>query len=276
MLHPVRVEDQTSIEEEFLQSLEACDALDKFGRAHRPSRESGSTPVLNWTLARSTRTFKIIVKLCRLGFGQQASMLNRTLFEDMIFAHWAAQFPKRSTRLIVWHEQYVKLRRIAVYEDHKIRHNMTAPKWDATREKRMRGLFRRQTWTGRSIPKMVEKVEEMWPRGEDRDRLKRMHDVLHQGHNTLMHHSSRSLSFGVEVDGDGNAKFNLGPSSDLVALALGFAFWTYANMLSLTVQGDDLEALNELATRYDHVVPDRSLRKMIAEAESAAETTEEQ
>jgi hypothetical protein len=103
-----------------------------------------------------------------------------------------------------------------------------------------------------------------------------MHDLLHQGYNILMHHSSRSLSFGVDVDEDGNAKFNLGPSTDLVSLALGFAFWTYANTLSLTVEADDLEALSELATRYDHVVPDRSLRRMIAEAESKADTTEEE
>jgi hypothetical protein len=33
----------------------------------------------------------------------------------------------------------------------------------------MRGLFRRQTWTGRSIPRMVEEVEVMWPEGEERD-----------------------------------------------------------------------------------------------------------
>jgi hypothetical protein len=270
------VQDQPSIEQQFTESFEACDALNKFGRDHRPIRESGSTPVLNWTVARTARTFKTVVKLCRLGYGQQASMLNRTLFEDMIFAHWAARFPKRSTKLIVWHEEYVKLRRIAVYDGHSIPHSMTAPDWDATRERRMRGLFRRQTWTGRSIPKMVEEVEDMWPEGEERDRLNRIHDVLHQGHNILMHHSARSLSFGVDVDEDGNTKFNLGPSPHLVALALGFAFWTYANTLSLIVQGDDLYALNELATRYDNVVPDRSLKGMIAEAESKAETTEEQ
>jgi hypothetical protein len=127
-------------------------------------------------------------------------MLNRTLFEDMVFAHWAARFPARSNRLIRWHEEYVKLRRITLYDRHAIPHSMTRPQWDRTRRKRMRKLFRAGSWTGRSIPTMVKAVEEMWPPGEERARLHRMHDIVHQGHNMLMHHSARSLSIGVEID----------------------------------------------------------------------------
>ena len=40
----------------------------------------------------------------------------------------------------------------------------------------------------------------------------------------------------------------------------------YANMLSLTVEGDDLKNLNKLCARHFHVVPDAWLRKLIAEA----------
>src|SRR5581483_791101 len=104
------------------------------------------------------------------------------------------------------------------------------------RRKRMEQLFRRGTWTGRSVPRMVEQVESMWPEGADRDRLNRMHDVIHQGFSMLMHHSAGSLSLGYSTDEDGHVTFALGPSTALVALCLGFAFWTYANTVSLTVE----------------------------------------
>lgn len=260
-----RMEDQPGIEQQYADSFAACDALEQFAREHRPPEGVGGTPVLTWTLARSARTFKTIVKLCRMGYGQQASMLNRTLFEDMVYAHWAARFPVRSTRLVVWHEQFVKLRRIELYKRHGIPTDMKPPDWDDVRHRRMRALFRRQSWTGRSIPKMVEMIEDQWPEGRDRDRLNRMHDVLHQGHDMLMHHSARSMSIGVVVHDNGSTTFNIGPSTDLVALALGFAFWTYANTISLTVVGDDLAALSALVTRYDGVIPDRALEALIAQ-----------
>jgi hypothetical protein len=146
---------------------------------------------------------------------------------------------------------------------------MSPPDWDEQRRERMRGLFRRQTWTGRSIPKMVMTVEVMWPEGRDHDRLHRMHDIFHQGHNMLMHHSARSMSIGVDVAEDGSTTFNVGPSTDLIGLALGFAFWTYANMVSLTVEGEDLDALTELTRKHDHVVPDRALEIRIAKASAS-------
>lgn len=254
---------QPEIEQQFAESFEACDALDAFSRSHRPKAAQGGSPVFTWTLARSSRTFVVVVHLCRIGYGPQASMLNRTLFEDMVYAHWAARYPSRSHRLMRWHEEYVKLRRIAVYKRNKVPHTMTPPNWDGKRRNRMGRLFRSGGWTGRSIPQMVKAVETMWGTEQERKRLHRMHDLIHQSNNTLMHHSSRSLSIGVQVDEDGRTTFNLTPSTDLVSLALGFAFWTYANTISLTLKGDELAALNELAMRYDYIVPDRAFVKLM-------------
>lgn len=198
-------------------------------------------------------------------------MLNRTLFEDMVYAHWAARFPSRSDRLMQWHEGWIKLDRIAVHEKHGVPHGMTPPDWDDLRQKRMRKLFRKRTWTGRSVFQMLTAVETMWRTEGDRKRLWRMHDVIHQAHNGQMHHSTRSLSFGVDVCEDGRVAFRLGPSEDLVPLELGFAFWTYANTVSLTVAGDDVLELDALATKYDSICPDRELQWMIAEAEQSVE-----
>jgi hypothetical protein len=200
-------------------------------------------------------------------------MLNRTLFEDMVYAHWAARFPTRSDRLTQWHEGWVKLSRIAVHEKHGVPHEMSPPEWDDLRKRRMGKLFRKMTWTGRSVFQMLKSVETMWGTEGERQRLWRMHDILHQAHNGLMHHSTRSLSYGVYISEDGRVAFNLGPSDDLVPLALGFAFWTYANTVSLTVAGDAALELNALAMKHDGICPDRTLQWMIAKAEQSAEPT---
>jgi hypothetical protein len=98
-----------------------------------------------------------------------------------------------------------------------------------------------------------------------------MHDFWLQALNNLVHHSRRSLDYGYTVDDQGTVTFALGPSTDLVPLALGFAFWTYLNMVSLTVEGDDLVDLSKLGVRHGGVMPDAWLRRKIAEAADEAE-----
>jgi hypothetical protein len=158
--HALRVSDQAWIEAEFADSFEACRELHEFAEAHRPRRSRDDTPIIHWTLARSDRTFGMVVKLCRLGYGQQASMLNRTLFEDTISAHFAALRPASANRLMGWHEEYVRLRRERMYRRHGIPYRgAPPPNWSGLRKRRMRALFGRGSWTGRSMPQLVRAVE---------------------------------------------------------------------------------------------------------------------
>ena len=84
------MKDQPGIEQKFEASFEACEALQEFAEAHRPGPVSHEASlIVAGTIARSAAAFKCIIKLCRMGYGDQASMLNRSFFEDMISAHWA-------------------------------------------------------------------------------------------------------------------------------------------------------------------------------------------
>jgi hypothetical protein len=74
-----------------------------------------------------------------------------------------------------------------------------------------------------------------------------------------MHYSAKTLGMRVHQNEDGAFTFHTWPSERFVGLALGFAFWTYAQTISLGVEGDDLMELSKLATRYDAIVPDRYL-----------------
>jgi hypothetical protein len=251
--------ERPEIVDKFRPFFEGCDELLTFARSHRPQRqEHEARLIVSGTLARSDATFNCVVKLCRCGHGEHASMLNRTLFEDMISAHWAAKYPARASRLLRRHDEFVRVRRARAYDKHHLDYDLSSPlpSWTPERRRRMRTLFARGSWTGRSIPTMVAQVESMWAEA-DRERLHGLHDVWHQGHNMLIHYSARTLSFRVSEDAEGKQTFATGASERFIGTALGFAFWTYANTISLGLDGEALAELNSLATRYDRLVPDR-------------------
>src|SRR4051794_34820726 len=79
----------------------ACVEIEEFFRRNLPTtapdHEAGR--IVLWTSARSHRTFKVMVKTCKLGYALEAAKLNRALFEDMVCAHWAARFPTRAAKL---------------------------------------------------------------------------------------------------------------------------------------------------------------------------------
>ena len=91
--------------------LAACAALRDFllevvrpwgGRSLNPERTEDA--LLAALLSRSSNTFWAAIELCQIGFGEQALMLNRSLFEDMVDAHWVTVDPttaKADTRSIL-------------------------------------------------------------------------------------------------------------------------------------------------------------------------------
>ena len=84
------------IQRRYPDQLAACEALRALAEAHRPSGRptpDDAGPVILDTFNRSTKTYAASVLLASEGFGEQAGMLNRALFEDMIVAHWIKNHP---------------------------------------------------------------------------------------------------------------------------------------------------------------------------------------
>lgn len=82
--------------------------------------------------------------------------------------------------------------------------------------------------------------------------LMQMHDIAHQAHNVLLHHSAASLGQGVIVTADGY-QFDVRASSRGVSSALRFGCWTYANTISLVLAEEPRAKLDELMGRYAHL-----------------------
>src|SRR2546423_7233757 len=108
------------------QALAACRELQALAKANRPKRmpEHEARLIVLWTVARSDKTFQAIHFLCDPdaggGYGEQAGMLNRTLFEDMVTAHWATRFPARAAKQIAEQDRYVGLESWKVLKRHKM------------------------------------------------------------------------------------------------------------------------------------------------------------
>jgi hypothetical protein len=56
-------------------------------------------PIIIAEGARATKIYAGALRLVAGGFGPQASMLNRSLFEGMAIAHWAHAHPDRAIEL---------------------------------------------------------------------------------------------------------------------------------------------------------------------------------
>jgi hypothetical protein len=248
--------DQEPILVEYGAYIAACVELQDFFRQHRgdlaaPKNEAGH--IVLWTLPRSYRTFRVIVSLCKAGYAQQAAMLNRTLFEDMLAAHWAMDHQDLAATRMTEHDQYTATLRKEKYEKHGIPHREgTLPTYTAEQRKRLDALYGRgaRPWTGKSVPEMLRAVAPMWNE-EDRRLLMQMHDIAHAANNTLLHHSAASLSQGVRVTN--GVTFDVGPSPHMVAGVLGLAFWTFANTISLALEAQRLAELSELVTRHKDI-----------------------
>jgi hypothetical protein len=66
-----------------------------------------TSDVILWgTAIRGTKTYNAVLYLCSLGYGPQATMLNRTLIEDALTARWTELNRDEAQELIERHEQH--------------------------------------------------------------------------------------------------------------------------------------------------------------------------
>jgi len=248
--------DQEDILVEYIEEFGACVEIEELFRwnlpREPPPHEAGR--IVLWTSARSYRTFKVMVKTCRLGYALEAAKLNRSLFEDMVAAHWAAGFPAKANKLILDHARYVEVLRAEFYAQHGLTYPGGEPQ-TLTEEERTTfdDRYRKgsRSWTGKTVSEMVTNIAGQWQK-DYRRHLMQMHDIAHRASSVILHHSAASLSAGV-IETEQGYQFDVRPSKLGVGSALVFGFWTFGNTISLALTGDVLDKLNEITSRYSHL-----------------------
>jgi hypothetical protein len=185
--------------------------------------------------ARSFTTFCAIVHLARAGFGQQASMLNRSLFEDMVDIHWVCANPERAVELYEDHQLHGKM----LLADQVIKYvdllgQQEVPTFDSAERERLDTVFGRygtKSWTTLSIYQRVDEIQKFWTSDEDKRLLRFFRDIPHQQNNEALHVTAQGLTSLVKGRDAAGVTLRAGPGPEMLDQALFGGFWIFAQVL---------------------------------------------
>jgi hypothetical protein len=208
--------------------------------------------------ARTTRTYEAVVRwLAERAFGEQGAMLNRSLFEDMVDAHWVHLNPGVAVERLDQHDRWSRFLRARVqraFPDYFGGRPGQPPKLGNTEKQELRKLFGakgQHSWTGvRSLEERLESVLSCWPTESDRRHVRWFHAWVHKTNNETLHLSGFSIArlVGPKEADDGNAlEWRFGSTPEWLSQALTCALWTYSQTVGLMVDVFAIAAQDELS-----------------------------
>lgn len=202
--------------------------------------------------ARSAKTYKAAIRLVKQGFGEQAAMLNRSLFEGMAVGFWVHHNEEKAC------ERFTEAYTYDLYQQARLVEQAgwlsvedgphgpeIAPEELADLEKKF-GKYGERPWTGHSnIRELVTNIERHWPEDEHK-LLWNFLRIVHRDNNQLLHATVSGLaSAGNRMDEEG-IYLSIGPSPARIEKGLFAAYWPFANHLDLLVKRFELPVQGEL------------------------------
>jgi hypothetical protein len=248
--------------------LAACVALRDFllevvrpwgGRSLDPERTEDA--LLAALMSRSSNTFWAAVELCQIGFGEQALMLNRSLFDDMVDAHWVTVDPTTAKARYAEHLEHGQMIMYEALAKHpRLFEPDDIPDLDPARRKQLDGVFGEfgnKSWTGIAIHKRVDLIAHLWTDEVARDQLHFFRRVVHRMNNQRLHASAEALNRTLRRSSESEAAFRLGPDGDGIGQALFGAWWTFTQILSLVLDHFEFppEVRERLAALFNESAP---------------------
>jgi Family of unknown function (DUF5677) len=237
------------------EELGACRSLLDFALAElgawsgRPIKRGADRIILAEAL-RATKTLGALIQLCEAGFGEQALMLDRSLFEGMAVAHWVSDHRRRAIGLFTRHE---KFNRLLWYEtldalgwldanDRNLR-----PSIEPKRRKELQQLFNpygTKAWWRMSVPKLLGEIERQWD-DQGRADLWKHHDIVYRLSNQILHSTVTSVSAAYTKRTSTALAMTASPSNQFVSQALYAAHWTYGQIFTLLIDVFELTSGQE-------------------------------
>jgi hypothetical protein len=200
--------------------------------------------------------------LCDAGYGEQALILGRTLFEDMIDAHWVSTDPVEAVRrfddasLIA---RKLNQDRVEPYREHvedllppeSIESTLTEE--EASRLNTLLRRHRHGSWTRLGLRRRIDDVAHMFGDGADRNLLMMFADLGEGLASDFVHGSVQSVYSQLDLDGlrrgDG-INFHVGPSSRYVRPGALLCGWSFAHLLSAVFDHLEVGGRDELEAAY--------------------------
>jgi hypothetical protein len=211
--------------------------------------------------ARATTTTEAIIVLSEQGFGQQAVMLNRPLFELRVDAHWTHENRALAQDRFLQHAQHQwHLRR-----ETAARHAAALgelPPADPVPPAQLRaleklfGTYGSKSWTGLSLHERITSIAATLA-PEKSARLWQTHDIMNAVSNRELHPSSQSLARSLrrvpQADGSDMMQFSTAREPKLAPIAVEIAWWTYGELLAIVheafeLPSEPLHAISDAAT----------------------------
>lgn len=195
--------------------------------------------------AGATTTYEAAIHLARDGFGYQAAMLNRSLFEAMVDSYWTAMNPELALQRLREHTSYTAQTnaRTAAKYPRQFGDLATPAPLSEAEEKRLRKLFRggSASWTGLNLYDRVNSIAERWPEGMVREHLFFFRDIANSINNYVLHptpwgmaRNTRPLQASAGA-GEGR-RAEVGPSAAFRSEALSGSFWTASALVRLLLE----------------------------------------
>jgi hypothetical protein len=219
--------------------------------------DSGADLLLLSIHARSTRTYEAVVRwLGERGFGEQGAMLNRSLFEDMVDAHWVYLNPDLAVERLRQHDDWSRFLRAQVqraFPDWFDGRRGKPPKLSNADKQKLRKLFGAKgqfSWTGvGSLEERLNSVLSCWSTAAYRREVQFMHAWVHKTNNETLHLSAFSiarLAAPKEHDDDDTLEWRFGATTEWLPQALSCAYWVYSQTVGLVCDRFGIATQEEL------------------------------
>jgi hypothetical protein len=197
---------------------------------------------------RSSATFYGLRGLCAAGLSDQAAMLARPLYEDMLYLHWFAVEPDVALRY--FEESRIEAQRLVAarwrgFPAYRPGSEVTT-RLNAAAAQAKRSLRRP------SMDSLAAHVETYWNQVPKRDGLEFFHKVRYEVQNLFVHTSGVAVDRVVVKSRETGERLRLriGPEPDEMVLAwYGDGFWAFAQTLMLTVHYFELPLSADLPSR---------------------------
>ena len=240
MIEPVRA----TIAERHSTMLSACDRLRDYAIAMKSpwggralDKDAPHEQMLVVVFSRSLNTYWAAVELARMGFGPQAAMLNRSLFEDMIDAHWITVEPKLAVQRLEEHHEHGRMLLADALRAEGVPWANKLPTFDPEPRAALDEIFGKygdRSWTGLGTYNRVMAVEHLWePVEGGRGLLHFYRRLVQRENNQILHLSAFSMGEQVRERTDVDLALALGPSDQHVEKALIAAFDRFGQLISL-------------------------------------------
>lgn len=198
--------------------------------------------VLWGTAARGTKTYRAVLYLCSLGHGPQATMLNRSLFEDALTARWTELNREEAMSRIDAQEKHNRHLWTETFKNRELDLGSLGDlpplsAEDLDQLERDFGPYGTRPWTGHvNLRQLVEELDPVWGDENERLLLDWMQSV-HLRHANLTVHNTASSVVKPRFTDD-RPIYDAEAGDEDIAVALLMGFWAYGNLFRVVLRGE--------------------------------------